>query len=687
MLGTSGALRHLALLWAFVISFDAYMAVDLWSARVEAERQARQLAISYVRLVEENASGAFDRVSLILRQAVSLIEERDLHAGPDMDAGRRAVLQAALAELQDEGYGIVSMSVADADGRVVANSVGAPSGDDLGDREYFRALRESTWDRPVVSQAVRGRMSGKWGVQVARALRWPDGGFAGMVVANIGLEEYFLPFYQSLLLPPGAAIALRDLQHRTVARYPSRTVIDDKPVPAEPVEKAFAEGMREGSYHRPSPLDGVEREVAFRRLSRYPLYAVAALADSDTLANWGNSVARTALFVLLMTGGAGFATVMLLRKGRLEREVRSNADKLALALQAANAGTWYWEAASGRLQWSPELVALYGRPPPPHSPDKWLALVHPEDAGRAGAEIREVLERRNTAYRSEFRIVDRDGQQRWLAAIGTVSYDRDGRAKAAFGVSIDITAAKLVAAQLEAARDEALDAKAEAERSSLARSKFLAAASHDLRQPVQSLLLLIEVMKMRLAGTPLEPVTGQMELALDALRLLLNSLLDISKLDAGVVVPALQDVALGPLLGRLGAEYSVRAAETGISLRVVPASLVLTSDQALLERLLRNLIENAIRYTPSGKIVVGCRRTKGWLRIDVVDSGIGIAPENHEAVFEEFHQVANAARDRAQGLGLGLAIVRRLAGLLGGRVELRSSLGRGSRFSLVLPWR
>jgi signal transduction histidine kinase len=188
-----------------------------------------------------------------------------------------------------------------------------------------------------------------------------------------------------------------------------------------------------------------------------------------------------------------------------------------------------------------------------------------------------------------------------------------------------------------------------------------------------------------MVGTPMEQVTVQMENALDGLRLLLNSLLDMSKLDAGVVVPTMEEVDLGQMFDRLAEEYRIRAAEKGLEFRLVPTTLSLVSDPALLERLLRNLIENALRYTPVGRILLGCRQVDGNARIMVADTGIGIAPEHQEAVFEEFHQVANSARDRNQGLGLGLAIVRRLASLLGGRVELQSELGKGCRFTLVLP--
>ncbi len=685
-----GAYRHVALLWMFILSFDAYVSFDLWTSREEVERQAQQLATSYVRLVEEQASGSFERTNILLRQAAVMVGAAELQAvnlsaNGRLPEGRRQKLEAALADLQREGHGIVSMSITDAKGRVFANTVGTPPGSVLADRDYFRTLRERGTDAPVVSQLIMGRVSNKWGIQVARALRAPDGAFAGMVVANLGLAEYLQPFYQSLLLPSGAVVALRDLSHRTVVRYPDAEAAINKQISADPIDQAFAAGINEGTYRRISPVDGVLRSTSFRRLSHYPLYAVVGLADSDVLANWKKGFDRAVLFMVLVTAGGVLATTVLRRKELLEREVRVNNDKLALALKAAHAGTWYWDPPSGRVEWSAEQRSLYGVSQPARTVEEWLALIHPDDRNRVAHEMEQTVAQHEVNYRSEFRILGRDGRERWLAGIGTVVYDRDGRALSAFGVHIDISPAKLAEAQLKAVRDEALEAKGEAERACLARSKFLAAASHDLRQPVQSLLLLIEVMKIRLSGTPMEKVTTQMEHALDALRLLLNSLLDMSKLDAGVVIPETEDVNLGQLLSRLAEEYRVRAAHGGLELRLVPTTLRIVTDPTLLERLMRNLLENALRYTASGRILLGCRRAGNGVRIEVIDTGMGIAPENHEAVFEEFHQVGNANRDRSQGLGLGLAIVRRLVTLLGGHIELRSALGRGARFSLVLP--
>lgn len=681
----SGAYRHLVLLWVFILSFDAYVGAGLWMSYRQAHQQALQLATSYVRLVEEQASASFDRANLVLRQVAALLKPEELRDGMVLPASRRDELQAAMSDIQHDGHGIVSMTVTDVDGRVVANSLGALAGGSLGDRDYFLALRDGTSPGPVVSRLIKGRVSQKWGIQVARALQ-VEGRFAGMVVANVGLIEYLSPFWQSLLLPPSSVVSLRDLDHRLMVRSPLVEEMINTQIVSPEVDRSFISGQTEGSYRRVSPIDEVARVVVFRKLERYPLYATVALADRDSLATWRGNANRSAFFLVLISVGGVLATVGVRRRDRLERQARENADKLAVALRAAHAVTWHWDVTSDRLEWSGDVAALYGGGGSPRTLGEWLRQLPDEDRVAVEAEIRRVRATRAREYRIEYRLVDSQGRLRWMTGMGMVSFDPDETMQSAFGVNIDISAVKQAEEQLMLARDEALDAKAEAERASLARSKFLAAASHDLRQPVQSLLLLIEVMKIRLVGSPMEQVTAQMEHALDGLRLLLNSLLDMSKLDAGVVVPAMDGVNLGQLLDRLAEEYRIRAAERGLEFRLVRTSQWLVSDAALVERLLRNLIENAIRYTPAGRVVVGCRRVAGGVGIVVADTGIGIAHDQHEAVFEEFHQVANSARDRSQGLGLGLAIVRRLAGLLGGRIELQSDLGRGCRFTVHLPF-
>lgn len=276
---------------------------------------------------------------------------------------------------------------------------------------------------------------------------------------------------------------------------------------------------------------------------------------------------------------------------------------------------------------------------------------------------------------------------------------RDGRRRFYTGIMRDITARKAAEDALrkamdeaetareeaELAREEALLAKDAAERADLAKSKFLAAASHDLRQPVQSLFFFGYSLAQSLRDHPAAPLMNSMQEAMNGLLLLLDSLLDVSRLDAGVVTPNLADMALEPMFERLSIEYGPRANEVGLRFRHVPTSLCTYSDPVLLERVLRNFIENALRYTEHGSILTGCRKRGDQIEIMVMDSGIGIPSSQLDNIFEEFTQLANPERDRRKGLGLGLAVVRRLSSLLNHPVKVRSRPGQGSAFSMLVP--
>ena len=228
-------------------------------------------------------------------------------------------------------------------------------------------------------------------------------------------------------------------------------------------------------------------------------------------------------------------------------------------------------------------------------------------------------------------------------------------------------------------------ARSEAEHADQAKSKFLAAASHDLRQPVQSLVLLMALVERQIAANPeARSTVAMMRKALDALNILLTSILDVSRLDAGVEAHP-EPIDLAAMLRRLALEYRAKADEVDLVLRVAAPDLWASADPALLERALRNLIDNAIRYTRNGGVLLGLRRRNGRVRIDVVDTGIGIPRERQADIFVEFVQIHNPGRDLGLGLGLGLAIVARIARLLGAAIEVNSNVGRGSRFSLALP--
>lgn len=231
------------------------------------------------------------------------------------------------------------------------------------------------------------------------------------------------------------------------------------------------------------------------------------------------------------------------------------------------------------------------------------------------------------------------------------------------------------------------EAREAADRANQAKSRFLAAASHDLRQPLQSMYLFATVLRHHLGGEPKGgEVLGRIERGLDMLKGMLDSLLDLSQLDVNITKPNFTAFALKPMLDDILAAYTRVAASKGISLvGGGTCDVWVRSDQVLLGRMIRNLVENALRYTEQGWIWLCCSVEPGSAQIEVSDTGIGIPEDQLDRIFEEFHQVGNPERDKARGLGLGLAIVQRLSRVLSHPVEVRSQLGVGTTFSIRVP--
>ncbi|MDH5445701.1 MAG: hybrid sensor histidine kinase/response regulator [Gammaproteobacteria bacterium] len=233
---------------------------------------------------------------------------------------------------------------------------------------------------------------------------------------------------------------------------------------------------------------------------------------------------------------------------------------------------------------------------------------------------------------------------------------------------------------------QAEQAKEEAVQADLSKSKFLAAASHDLRQPLHALGLFVDALENRITYPEVRNIVDNIRISTDALSDLLNSLLDISKLDAGVLEPKPTDFLLKPILQRIQTDFDEVASSKSLRLEVIDCDFVIHTDPSMLERILRNLVSNAIRYTNKGHIKLDCQLIKNQVQIEVHDTGIGIASEQQLKIFEEFYQIENPERDRRKGLGLGLAIVKRLADLLTIQLALKSTPNQGSTFSVTVPF-
>ena len=241
----------------------------------------------------------------------------------------------------------------------------------------------------------------------------------------------------------------------------------------------------------------------------------------------------------------------------------------------------------------------------------------------------------------------------------------------------DITALK----QVEAASREARETAEEASR---AKSNFLTAASHDLRQPLQAMTTINDILKIKLKDEGALELVNNMSECLISMKEQFSTLLSISQLESGSITPRMREFPVEKLLHRIDATYHFLARQKGLYLRVAQSSAIIKSDPVLLGQILENMVSNAIRYTETGRILVGCRHHGSMLRIEVWDSGIGIPEEKRGLIFDDFYQLGNPERDSKKGWGLGLAIAARTAHLLGVQVELKP-WKRGSMFSVETP--
>ena len=302
--------------------------------------------------------------------------------------------------------------------------------------------------------------------------------------------------------------------------------------------------------------------------------------------------------------------------------------------------------------------------------------VAPEDRNLVRENHDRLLNNGNERLRFEYRAVRKDGRQFWLESMSQPIRWNGQPAIQTTVIDID---------ERKRAERALFKAKEETEKASVARTKFFAAASHDLRQPLYTMSLLFPLLSRDIDSPDTDKIIKVLQGARDTMEDLLDSILDISKLDAGVVHPQLVPMSIAGLFDKLEAEFKPLAEAKGLSLRVIPASATIATDPALFERILRNLLSNALNNTSKGRVLLGARRRGNSLTVEVWDTGRGIAPDRIEKIFREFYQADVPDSMQRMGLGLGLAIVDRLIRLLDHRIEVRSEPGKGSAFKVTAP--
>ena len=371
---------------------------------------------------------------------------------------------------------------------------------------------------------------------------------------------------------------------------------------------------------------------------------------------------------------------------RAEGEYRRQAEFLSLVLRSADAGTWLWDIAEDRHEWSPELRRLMGIPGDAvASGETWSSAVHPDDREKDVLELKSAIEA-GAVLDHEFRVVHPDGAVRWIRTVGSAAGGPDGRATQFAGFALDTTRQKKAEEELRAARDAA-------EAANRAKSAFLASMSHEIRTPMNAILGFSQLL---LGGSGLSPRQREQVQAIqrggEHLLGLINDVLEMSKIEAGRATVDVAETDLWSLVLDLEEMFRLRAREKGLTLDVVRSGDLprhVVTDERKLRQIVINLAGNAVKFTGKGGVKVRVHAApseegRSLLVVDVQDTGPGIGPEELSRLFQRFEQT-RTGREAGGGTGLGLAISQAFAQMLGGAISVRSRPGEGSVFTLSLP--
>jgi len=390
----------------------------------------------------------------------------------------------------------------------------------------------------------------------------------------------------------------------------------------------------------------------------------------------------------------------------LNEALRVNKERWLFALEGSGDGVWDYNFLTGVNTVSKRLKEILGfdmsLPDADFYLNDWAERLHPNSQAQTMHLFQDILDNKTDIYAIEQQVRSESGEYVWLLTRGKV-IDRSetGNPTRLIGTAGDITEFKMMKESQKqlmnynellekevVSRTKALrQAKDKANHASAEKTRFLASASHDLRQPMQAMSLYIEILSQRLKQSRNIEMIVALRDSHSSMGRIMDALLDISKLDAGVFEPNLKPIKLNMLIDDLIRNYSLVAEKKKIDLRARLTCCDVESDFTMLECILNNLISNAICYTENhGKILVACRCRQGKVLVEVRDTGIGIPEEQMEKIFDEFYQLGNPERDRNKGLGLGLSIVSRMVHLLPGHeIDVRSRPGHGSCFRITLP--
>ena len=593
----------------------------LWIAVVPAAIVALGLVFYFVALRYGDADAALVGRGLALARQMAATAERGVQ---DRDGLELARLASAATRQED----VIGIGIVDKSGRLLASA-----GTDL----------------PVATdnEGCGGRSNDGRALFCHASIRSAEGAI-GKVTIAVPLAAVAARKHEILAVTLLAAFALLAAA-AALARRLARKIA----APARELELAL-EKLRAGHYET--------------RLSVHPDCALSTIAAGVNQLAETLTDARHKTVDRLAEREDEFARQLNFAQAMLDAQAQSG---IGLAIIENGQITFANEAVSrisGYRQ--DELQAM----------NHFVQIAHPNDRE---VIMRNYLKRQcgeRFEDRYDFVLLRKDGAIRHVQLAQTTL--TAGNHFRVLGILLDVSEQKQAEAQLAETHRQLLARRVEAEHSNFAKSRFLAAASHDLRQPLHALMLFAAEFETVAATSDQKRLAGQITAATGAMGELLDAMLEVSRLDIKDITPQPYPHALGPLLESVADAHRHSAEAKNLRLTCVPTTAWANSDPHLLRRLVGNLVANAVRYTHHGGVVIGVRREGAGLRIEVWDSGIGIDAEHLPHIFQEFYQVGNVERDSGKGLGLGLAIVDRLARMLGSRLHVRSEWQRGSMFGV-----
>lgn len=660
----------LVAVWLVIAVFVAYLITGLVSSRQSMEQRVHDQAKSYARMVEEHAEATFDRANIALMAVTDHLTPLDL-AGPK--PARRVAIEKLLRSQLQRTPGIVAMLLTNAEGLVLADPLGVPPGTSVSDRQYFQTLQQSTQTSPVISHAIRGRISGKWGVRLGRRVDLPDGSFGGMISANLGMNENFTDFYSTLSLGENGAVSLRDPDDRLLVRHP---VIEEKlgklVSSSGPIKERLQAGDAEGLLVSESAIDHIERVFAFRRLKNYPIYAAVGLSLDDALIGWRRDRDIAAVGALLVILAGGYITVVLRRKQRTENQLRtlavvveSSQDAIATATLEGNITSWN-AGAQDVYGYSAEEVI--GRNAsvivPPERRDEFELLIENCRAGRSTTNLETIR-------------VRKDGRRIFVSLTASPIGDGGSRIAGYSVIARDITENKQMETQIrkfnldleQQVLERTAQLRALSKELAMAEEKERRSLSQDLHDDLGQILAMV---KLKLTSLEDHNRDGDLRRQVREVEALVDQAnRSVRSLSLQLSPPVLHQFGLVPALEWLSEELHLAY---GLSVHVSDdgqAKPLSTEASNMLFRSVRELLINVHKHAQVGRADVDISAVSDVLVLSVTDSGAG---------FDAQKKLAPSAEG-----GFGLFSVRERISYIGGEMQIDSHPGDGTVVVLTLP--